>query len=257
MANEKKRKLVQHRSTSRVLDIFELICSNLDDTDGLTLTDISQALSVPKGSLSPIMRTLLARGYLSVDPQTLRYTVGAMLFSKGYTYISKGGLNRDIQPIMEDVVRKVSETCHLAELNGGQVFYLLKVDSPEAIRMYSSPGRLLPAYSTSLGKALLSGMSKEDLIKLYPEGLKPVTPQTVTDMDVLIEQLREVGKTGYAFEIEESTPFVRCVGIPILSRSIIRYALSVATPLFRYSQEKEKRICEALAEAKMKIEAIL
>ena len=57
---------------------------------------------------------------------------------------------------MRLIVGVCSETCHFGILVGGDVLYLLKIDSPEPIRMYSSGGRRLPAYATGIGKALLS-----------------------------------------------------------------------------------------------------
>jgi DNA-binding IclR family transcriptional regulator len=247
----------QHRSTSRVLDVFELIYNLPEVNIGYTLTEIASLLDVPKSSLSPIMQTLLSRGYLAQDPLTARFRIGAMLYTVGNAYVSRGGFNKDVRQVMEGVVHKVSETCHFAELNGGEVYYLLKIDSPEAIRMFSAPGRRLPAYATGLGKALLSNKGREELQKLYPSGLYAVTPHTVTSLDVLERQLEAVRKTGFAFEAEESTLYIRCVAVPILSGAAVRYALSVAVPVFRYSEEKERQICESLKEAKEKIESVL
>ena len=45
-----------HRSTSRVLDIFELLSTT--SSDGATLTEIAQALESPKSSILPILQTL-------------------------------------------------------------------------------------------------------------------------------------------------------------------------------------------------------
>ena len=58
-----------HRSTSRVLDIFELLSTT--SSDGATLTEIAQALESPKSSILPILQTLVARGYIDMDYRTI------------------------------------------------------------------------------------------------------------------------------------------------------------------------------------------
>ena len=51
----------QHRATARVLDILESLSGS---EEGLTLTELSQALDAPKSSLFPIVHTLEERRYL-------------------------------------------------------------------------------------------------------------------------------------------------------------------------------------------------
>lgn len=55
-----------HRSLARALDILELCSLN---GSGYTLTQLSQRLGIAKGSISPLLHTLLARGYLTLDDQ--------------------------------------------------------------------------------------------------------------------------------------------------------------------------------------------
>ena len=62
-----------HRSTSRVLDIFELLSTT--SSDGATLTEIAQALESPKSSILPILQTLVARGYIDMDYRTNKYSI--------------------------------------------------------------------------------------------------------------------------------------------------------------------------------------
>lgn len=47
-----------HRSTSRVLDIFDLLSTTME---GFTLTEIAQALQSPKSSILPILQTMASR----------------------------------------------------------------------------------------------------------------------------------------------------------------------------------------------------
>lgn len=75
-----------HRSTSRVLDIFDLLSTTME---GFTLTEIAQALQSPKSSILPILQTMAARNYIDLDYRTNRYTIGINLFCVGWIYHTK------------------------------------------------------------------------------------------------------------------------------------------------------------------------
>lgn len=71
----------EHRSTSRVLDILELISS--EGVNGFTLSEIASRLNAPKSSLSPIIHTMHARHFLRCDPNSGRYFIGLSAFTVG------------------------------------------------------------------------------------------------------------------------------------------------------------------------------
>ncbi len=243
-----------HRATSRVLDVMELIASS---ASGFTLTEICERIDAPKSSMFPILHTLEARGYLAQNPAGLRYKISQMAFQTGNAYLESIDIMDEVQRELQNIVNICSETCHFAILSGSDVFYLKKVDSPEAIRMISTVGKKIPAYGTGLGKALLADHKPADLRRLYPQGLQPLTENTITDVNILYEQLQKVKAEGFAYEVEESNQYIRCIAIPLHQNKKIVAAVSVAIPVFRYSGEKEILIKQLLLNAKNKLESIL
>ena len=147
------------------------------------------------------------------------------------------------------LVEKFGETCYFGIPDGGNVLYLDKVDSPNPLRMLTAIGRRLPAYATGVGKALLMGKSEAELRKLYPSGLTALTPKTVTDISALYEQLSAAERDGYAWEIEESTEFIRCFAVPVKKLGRTVGAVSIAIPVFRYDESKRGEIVKALLDA--------
>ncbi len=244
-----------HRATRRVIEILEHLGEG--QPNGMTLTELAQALQAPKSSLLPIVHTLCRCHMLSVNEDTGRYSIGYKAYEIGNVYIRRGGLTIDIQSQMRANVDACGETCYFAQLVGGDVFYLYRVDSNETVRSVVSPGERLPAYATGLGKALLSGKTKEEVINLYPKGLRPLTPYTITNIDQLCFQLEEIRRNGLAFECEESTQFVRCIAVPIRRNGSVIAAMSVALPTFRYSPEKESTVIRILRESQIRLERLL
>lgn len=244
-----------HRSTQRVVEILAAV--KKEENYGLSLSDLARSLDAPKSSLFPIVQTLYQLGFLSLNKETAKYTIGYKAYEIGCGYLESGRLKSDLSDILSGMVAECLETCYLAELVSGDVLYLMRIDSPETIRMVATPGRRLPAYATGIGKALISGKTKAELQEIYRDGLEPLTENTIVDMDVLYQQILEIRKTGIAYEVEESTPHVRCLAVPIHKDGEIIAAMSVAVPVFRYTKEKELLIGKLLKENQKKIEKIV
>jgi DNA-binding IclR family transcriptional regulator len=240
-----------HRSTGRVLDVLELISSS---SEGFTLTEICNAISAPKSSMFPIIHTLHERSFLVFNEMSSKYSIGYMAFQVGNAFLNNFDIMKQIQNEMQNIVNICSETSHFATLVGGDVLYLKKIDSPEPIRMISTVGNRLPAYGTGLGKALLIDHTIAELKQFYPAGLKPLTANTITDFQVLENQLQLARVEGLTYEEEESNQYIRCVAIPIRKDNRVIAALSVAIPTFRYTDEKSDLVKHLLFNAKGKIE---
>lgn len=244
----------QHRSTERALDILEYLASSKDG--GHTLTELAAALNAPKSSLFPIIHTLLNRKYIQLDRPSGRYYIGISSYAFGAAFSTSQNVLDLILNVMESIVESCEETCQLGVLDREKVLYIRKVDSPQPIRMISHVGNRLPANATAIGKALLSGLSDQEIRELYADGLPRLTNHTIVDLDVLLAQLAEVRKSGIAWEQEESTNQIRCWAVPLCKEGNVFAALSVSVPLFRCSEAKEPLVLGSLFKAKKEIELL-
>ena len=57
----------EHRPTARVLNILELLAAN---QEGLTLTEIAEAIDAPKSSILPLIHTMAQRKFIFLDVHT-------------------------------------------------------------------------------------------------------------------------------------------------------------------------------------------
>jgi DNA-binding IclR family transcriptional regulator len=80
--------------------------------------------------------------------------------------------------------------------------------------------------------------------------LERITPNTITSVPKLREQLDEIAKTGLGFVNEEFTPGIVGLARPVLSRSGIPLAsVNVAIPAVRFSDELKELCASELAHA--------
>jgi len=231
-----------HQPTLRVLHTLELMTQN---SSGMRLADFSRELNIPKSTLLPILQTLCDNHYF-VQDEIGRYLPGTGLFVLGAAYRDSFPVLPFIRSQLTSLVDALGETCYFGVLDNDSVLYIEKVDSPQPLRMLTSIGTRLPAYATGIGKALLSGVSEEQLRQLFPGGLRPLTAHTVTDYALLAQQLQQAQIDGYTWEIEESTEHIRCFAAPIRKFGKIVAAISIALPLFRYQNGNRDTIVAAL-----------
>lgn len=231
-----------HQPTNRVLKILEQVASH---REGQRLSDFSKALGFPKSTMLPILQTLCENRYLNQD-ETGRYTAGTALFSLGVAFSGCFPVLEFVRQQLSRLVEQLGETCYCGVLEDGQVLYLDKVDSPQPLRMLTNTGRRLPAYATSIGKALLIGKTEKQLKDMYPAGLEGLTSHTITDFSTLAQQVQQAQLDGYTWEIEESTEHIRCFAVPVYKNGEVIAAVSVAIPLFRYQETEKDRILELL-----------
>lgn len=244
----------EHRPTSRVLDILELLSSS---TEGYTLTEIADAINTPKSSIFPVIHTMNQRRFISINKQTSKYIIGINTFAVGSFYLNKLDILELIKDEMKHIVDEGLETCQLGVLDKADVLYIAKIDSLQPIRLISSVGTRLPAYCTALGKALLCDYSNSKLSNLYPNELKALTKNTITNIDILHKQLVSIRETNIAMEFEESTDHIKCIAVPVRKDNIVVLSISVSIPTFRESKEKIELIKSLLIQSKNKIETLM
>ena len=232
----------QHRATARVLDILESLSGS---EEGLTLTELSQALDAPKSSLFPIVHTLEERRYLRQDDGTGRYTMGPRALVLGAAFSADRGL-APITQVMKEVASKCQETCQMGILDQDRVLYVAREDSPQPIRLISWVGTRLPA----------NGLTNEEVRALYAGGLPRLTEQTITDVETLLAQLEAVRRGELAMEREESTDQLACWAAPLRRKGTVFAALSISVPLFRCREEKIELVRRSLLTAQAEIEKL-
>ena len=96
----------EHRPTSRVLDILELLANN---QEGLSLTEIAEAIDAPKSSILPLMHTMAQRKFIFFNAHTYKYSIGIGSFCVGSAYTSNMNALQFIKSEMKYIVKKTNE----------------------------------------------------------------------------------------------------------------------------------------------------
>ena len=164
------------------------------------------------------------------------YQLGIKCFVLGNVVAATLDLREKAHDHLKALGDATGETVHLAVLEGWQVLYLERLQSPHPIGfMRSRVGGVVPAYCTSLGKTLLAFTPADELEPwVRAQALKPMTPDTITSPRRLLKELRAIRERGYAVDEQEHEVGVRCVAAPVWNHSgEVVAAVSVAGPADR------------------------
>ena len=215
------------QSVGRVLDLLEIVA---DAGGEVGLSELATRSGLPLPSIHRLVRTLVQRGYMRQLPNR-RYALGARLVPLGQ--VAGTMLGAWAQPVLTGLVDALGESANLAVLDHDAVMYIGQVPSRHTMRMFTEPGRRVPAHCTGVGKALLSQLPDDAVRELLARtGMPPATPNTITTPGAMFDELARIRREGYALDEGEQEVGVRCVAVavPGAPRPM---ALSMSGPLTR------------------------
>jgi IclR family transcriptional regulator, KDG regulon repressor len=213
------------------------------------ITNLAHELGLAKSDVHRLLQTLAHRGYTRKDPDSGRYECTLKVWELGALVAERLDVRRVARPYVEDLARRTTETVHLSVLDGTEVLYVDKIDSPQPVRAYSRVGGRAPAYCVATGKALLAHVPDAVLDRIVTR-LKRYSARTITDADGLRKELRKVRDVGYAINRGEYRETVCGLAAPIfnLSGEAIA-AIGISGPIERLSATRLRDLAPAVVTA--------
>jgi IclR family KDG regulon transcriptional repressor len=232
---------------ARAADMLEITASSAEP---LRISSIASATGIPRNSVYEIVNTLAARRLLQIG-EDRRVSLGPWLFELGSRYAQSVDLLVEARSIASDVRDASGETVHVATLDGRHALYLIKEESRQMVRMSSAIGMRLPAHVSGVGKAMLSALPVDELVRRFDgESLERLTPNSLGTFEALAADLELTRMRGYALDKQESSPEVICVAAPLLdARGNVVAGMSISVPVSRMTAERERELAEMVTEA--------
>jgi IclR family KDG regulon transcriptional repressor len=204
-------------SVRRALSILELVANS---RDGLGVSAIGRKIHAPKSTAHTILLTLERSNFLQHNDRTGKYTLGPKFYVLGDRLLADSGPREHARPFLLDLVAKTELTAHLAILDGDQVVYVEKIDSPGFVRMNTWVGRRIDARCTALGKALIAHLTPDRFGEMFrSDAMARRTRRSITSKEALKREMSRIRDRGYAIDDEECGLGVRCVAAPIFDRN--------------------------------------
>ena len=239
-------------AVERALAILEVVAQR---SHGMTHSEISRKLEIPKSTLTYLLRALETRGYLRREDGTGKYLLGLKVLALARGVEMGADIKEIARPVLKRLVERSGLTAHLAMLDDSHAVYVEKADSPGFIKMDTWVGKRMELHSTAVGKVLLAWMPAPEVTTLLKgHTFKRRTPKTITTHAGLLQELDRVRVRGYGMDDEENSLAARCIAAPVLDqfgRAIAAVGLSGTTG--QIDKASIRKVAEMVQEAAREI----
>jgi DNA-binding IclR family transcriptional regulator len=170
-----------------------------------SVSDLARASGLHKSVVARLMATMALDGWVVQDPVSKSYRIGPQAFAVGSAYEPLTVLDRVARPAMEALTARCGHASYLGVPAGRHYVFLVAVESTRSLRVTIEVGESRAYHSGAIGKVLLAGMDDARIRELLaPEPLPKLTPHTIDSIDALLAEIREIRRTGVAFNREEA-----------------------------------------------------
>lgn len=232
----------------RILDLFSAA------EHGLTASQVVKLSGLPVSTVHRFLVNFESTGFLTYDPAGT-YHLGIACVTIGQAALAQLDIRRLSVPHLREINRQTRETIHLTLRHELSAVYVEKIDSPEPLRIHSRIGKAVPLHSSAVGKVLLAylddGAQDEILAKL---DFRRLTPNTIGSSQELKTHLARVRRAGYAMDLEENEPHIRCIAAPVWDHSGgVCASLSVTGPSVRMPMSRLRELVPLVQQTGLKI----
>ncbi len=199
-------------SFAKGLAILEAFDAN---TRELTLAELARRTGQDRATARRGALTLVAAGYLRQNDRKLSLSPRVLALSGAFLTAHQWGTL--IQPILNHYAGLLQSDLTLVMLD--QFSPLALAHSPYSHKRGRSdfvPGLRLPLLHTSFGRMLLA-LHPDDAVKSHLETLEitPEAQRALTEMDDILEQIKQAQQQGYSFVDGESKQGILGCAVPV------------------------------------------
>lgn len=229
---------------AKAFDIIEV----LNQSEKLTLKEITNKVKLPKPTVYRILNTLQSIGYVQYDSDTQSHALSHKFVILAKNYLSKNGIINVSIPFMIKLREDFGETVNLAKFVEKEAVFLHIEESKHPFRIVDQIGDTASLHSTAIGKSITAFLPEQKLIEIFEDyNFHIFTKKTITDFESLKNNLEKVREDGFAIDDEEGHEGVMCIGVPIFNKENFPFAaLSISMPKIRATKKIIKRIIQQL-----------
>lgn len=238
----------RHNTADKVIMLLRALAAR---PEGIGVRELSRELGIDKSAVSRLFEQLGDLGIATQDEFSGRFRVGPGLFALAATIHSRDTLWQAAEPIIRNLATTFNETCYLAVREGDEIIFRDKVDSTHNVRYVIDPGERAPLYAGAGGRAVLMTLTDAEIrATLGRTGIHAITPQTITDVDQLVEQAHGDQARGYAVSHGERVVSGGAIAAPFFDASgACRGSIVFTCPSQRFDATEEPDIAAAVIAA--------
>lgn len=204
-------------AVDRALSLLELLSYS---QSGLTLSELSRKLQIPKSTAHYLIHTLATRGYIQRATDGHRYSLGLRASDLANSSRACNTLSTVVMPYLRRASQRLNLTSIATVLLGAEGVIIAKIHTLNDPGGGAWVGRHIDLHCTAQGKALIAQLPENQLVEIFRgREFAQFTPRTINSLSALNDNLQSVRAQGYAINDEEQVLSVRAVAAPITNPS--------------------------------------
>ncbi len=235
-----------------------LDCFTQERTD-LGVRELARMTGLSTSTTGRLLQEMKERGVLRQNLETKTYSMGIRILNWSGVYLATLDIRAVAMPIMNELQQLSRETISLYVLDGTDRVCVERLESPQNVRIVARLGLRLPLYAGSAGKVILAFLPEDQQEHIFATvPLQPFTKHTITDLNILREELVKIRQHGYASSHGEWIQDASGVAAPIYGPDRqVTGALTISGPTQRFNAEVIERYGRDAVMAAMDISRLL
>ncbi len=169
-----------------------------DDHPRLTATEAGALAGLTRTAARRYLVSLVHFGYADTDGK--HYWLLPSILRLGQSYLEAARLPRLVRPFLQRLSMQTGETANFSVLDGHEVVYLERSNSPRVVSIGFHPGARTPAHVVSPGFAILSTFTRPQLDAwIAAHDFSRFTANTITELDAFRETVAATARAGYSY----------------------------------------------------------
>jgi len=219
-------------SDERMLDIIEA----LKEQTAAGVTEIADAVDMPKSTVHVHLSTLKERGYV-VQDDAQKYRLSLRFLDMGMMVQETQEMYEEVLPKLDELAAETDEKAWWTVEENGKAVFIAKSVGKHGIQTNARIGHHIELYQLAAGKAILANLPddrREAILDSYDYPLGDGKTRAELEAD-----LEEIQDRGVAYGSEQFLQGVSGVGVPLTDNAGNTYgAISVSGPSNRLDSDR-------------------
>ncbi|PRY36042.1 IclR family transcriptional regulator [Geodermatophilus tzadiensis] len=233
-ANGERNSVAAVQSVDRALSVLEILAAHGE----AGVTEVAAELGVHKSTAFRLVAVLESRGFVEQLADRGKYRLGFGVVRLAGAAAAQLDIAREGRRICEALAADLEETVNIAILDTDRAVNVSQARGPAALSTHNWVGQGTPLHATSSGKVLLAHAPEAVRKGVLSRDLQRFTAATITDPEVLRQDLDRIVEQGWGCTVEEYEVGLSAVAAPVRDADgDVIAALSVSGPSFRMASE--------------------
>lgn len=227
-------------SLARSFELLEVFAGNKSE---LTMSELRQETGLTFQTVQRITNTLIHLGYLQKQHRGKTFRLTLKTLDLQHRFLSSNQQTKLAWPVLVHLRQRTQQRVSFCKLDDTEIIYLLRLKGAESDFQTSLVGGRRLACQSAGGCAILSQFTAEQRLDILKRSIpEKLTPNSVTEPDVLLARIENSKKLGYCITEQETLLGEIDAAVAVVSsEETVQGAIVVSAPIQSHPKELFER----------------